>query len=251
MREQGDTDGGPNAAIRAYAPLQKIWVEMRCSSDSRTHGPTLELRLLDGNAHAGALEAKRSFASSSDNGDALRAATRLGSSLSRAMRDVVRAEAFAAAHDDTDDDNNVDAAHAVEHLDIPALKVFSPAHHHRACHHRTSIACIAEPLAALKLGASCGGVVESMEQRVTVDDGPERTLRVARSTPSIRHRAYRERHAAHVAWVRASATRVFNAASRARLARRRQRAEDRYARVDAARRHSIPASSSLDVGHDT
>jgi len=192
--------------VRSYALLDKVWVQLSCKH-TRAYGPRLELRLLDAERHAGARDAA-----------ARRVPTRpAASSLSNAMREVIKTKMTHKIIDDGDDDgdDDEDDARPVENLNVSAKSSSSRARRD------ASIA----PLSRLVLNDDVA---------VTIDDGPIHHLRVTQTRDRRPgDRLARRRYAA--AWARLAATRGAGEAGRARYEKRRRRVDDALARVRVAK----------------
>jgi len=191
--------------VRSYALLDKVWVQLSCKH-TRAYGPRLELRLLDAERHAGARDAA-----------ARRVPTRpAASSLSNAMREVIKTKMTHKIIDDGDDDgdDDEDDARPVENLNVSA----------KSSSRARRDASIA-PLSRLVLNDDVA---------VTIDDGPIHHLRVTQTRDRRPgDRLARRRYAA--AWARLAATRGAGEAGRARYEKRRRRVDDALARVHVAK----------------
>ena len=185
-----------DTVVRSYALLQKVWVQMSCTQ-TRTHGPKLELRLLDAGAHAGARDARiarerepRAFKP-----------TTLSTAVKQVIADI---GSFPV---DADADENDDRRHAVENLNVPAKSASGRSR-------------LAPPLARLTLNDDTRATPALGV--ITVDEGPDETLRVERV--HAKRRAFDARRAAAArAWARLHATRALGAAGRARHRKRARR----------------------------
>ena len=185
-----------DTVVRSYALLQKVWVQMSCTQ-TRTHGPKLELRLLDAGAHAGARDARiarerepRAFKP-----------TTLSTAVKQVIADI---GSFPV---DADADENDDRRHAVENLNVPAKSASGRSR-------------LAPPLARLTLNDDTRATPALGV--ITVDEGPDETLRVERV--HAKRRAFDARRAAAArAWARLHATRALGDAGRARHRKRARR----------------------------
>ena len=185
-----------DTVVRSYALLQKIWVQMSCTQ-TRTHGPKLELRLLDAEAHAGARDAR---IAREREPRALKPTT-----LSTAVKQVIAD--ITSLPMDADEDDNDDRRHAVENLNVPAKSASGRSR-------------LAPPLARLTLNDDTRATPALGV--ITVDEGPDKTLRVERV--HAKRRAFAARRAAAArAWARLHATRALGDAGRARHRKRARR----------------------------
>ena len=194
--------------MRSYALLDKVWVQLSCKH-TRAYGPRLELRLLDAETHAGARSAAASRAP----------ARPAASSLSNAMREVIKTRVTRTpigTADDDDDDDGDDDARAVENLNV--VPAASPSRARRDA----SLA----PLTRLVLNDDVA---------VTVDDSPIHRLRITKQTRDRRPGDRLARRLAAAAWARLAATRAAGEAGRARYEKRRRRVDDALARVRVAK----------------
>lgn len=221
LRRSGDTlevvRSSDGVAVRSYALLQTVWVQMTCKH-ARAHGPKLELRLLDAEEHVGARDARIALSRSAPQPRA--------SSLSAAMKSVLKAKTSlakgdVASHDDKNDDDLAENR-ALDRLNVPSKSL-------------ALRSALAAPLSRLNLRD---------DAFVTVDAGPDAALRVVLTNLSKRPsaREFDARRRAYAAWARLVSTRSAGDAGRARRARRLRRAEDFLARVSERRAlHPDPA----------
>jgi DIS3-like exonuclease 1 len=197
-----------DSVVRSYALLDKVWVQLSCKH-TRAYGPRLELRLLNAETHAGARAAAASRAP----------ARPAASSLSNAMREVIKTRVTRTpigTADDDDDDDGDDDARAVENLNV--VPAASPSRARRDA----SLA----PLTRLVLNDDVA---------VTVDDSPIHGLRITKQTRDRRPGDRLARRLAAAAWARLAATRAAGEAGRARYEKRRRRVDDALARVRVAK----------------